>query len=123
MTDQLFEAEWARCAGWLQAALERAPPTHTLDDVKVEVRCGNAKFWHGRASAAITQIEVSPRTKALTVWLAGGDLAELRDEMLPRAEAFAREQGCRFVAVTGRPGWARALGYRPLHWTCAKELT
>lgn len=83
---------------------------------------GNARLWLGERSAAVTQIEEHPRLKALTVWLAGGDLGELKDVLLPQAEAFARAQGCRFLAVTGRQGWARTLGYRPIHWTCAKEL-
>lgn len=117
-----LRTEWDRCEPWLIDALDRSPPTHTIDDVRTAVMRGEAKLWAGRNAAAVTQIEVHPQLKALSVWLAGGDLEELRDEMLPQAEVFAREQGCRYVAVTGRQGWARALGYRPLHWTCAKEL-
>ena len=117
-----FDVQWAFCAPLLQAALDAGPPTHTLDDVCVAVFAGEARLWVGRRSAAVTQIETFPRCWALTVWLAGGDLGELRDEMLPQAEVAARAQGCRFVAVTGRAGWARALGYRPVHWTCAKEM-
>jgi hypothetical protein len=117
-----FDAEWDRCAAWLEAALRHAGGTHTLDDVKAVVNRHEARFWAGRNAAMVTEINTYPQFAALNFWLAGGDLAELRDELRPAAEAWAKSLGCRYAAVVGRLGWARALGYRPIHHTCAKEL-
>lgn len=119
-----FEAEWARCSPWLEAALASMPArTHDLIHILAEVEAGNATFWPGTNAAAVVQIEVYPLLQAANVWLAGGDLQELRDVMRPRFEAWAIEHGCDYVSVTGRHGFGRALGYEPIHWTCAKELT
>lgn len=117
-----FDSEWARCAPWLQAALDEGPPTHTLEDVKACIERREAMFWAGRKAAMVTEINIYPRCKALHFWLAGGDLAELRDELRPMAEAHAVRNGCQFVSIAGRRGWSRALGYRPVHYTCVKEL-
>lgn len=118
------EADWSRCAAWLEAALDAMPArTHDLTHVWAEIDAGNAQFWPGERSAAVTQIEVYPLLSAASVWLAGGDLSELRDVMRPKFEAWAKANGCRFVSATGRQGFGRAIGYHPIHWTCAKELT
>lgn len=117
-----FEAEWARCAPWIEAALGEGIQTHSLDDVKADVVARQARFWAGQNAAAVTRIEAFPRLSIFTIWLAGGDLEELRETMLPQFEANARENGCRFAGIVGRKGWSRTLGYKPIHYACAKEL-
>lgn len=117
-----FDREWARCAPWLQAALDAGPRTHTLEDVRGCVQRGTAQFWCGRNCAIVTELVTYPQVKTMNFWLAGGDLAELRDELRPLAEAYAKANGARFATIVGRPGWSRALGYERVHATCAKEL-
>lgn len=119
-----FEAEWTRCAPWIEAALARAGGTHNLADVRVLVESCECRFWAGRNAAMVTEVQVWPRTTWFLFWLAGGDLLELRDELRPSGEAYARERGCSRVLIVGRQGWARALpGYETVAWTCAKELS
>lgn len=118
-----FDAEWARCALWIEAALEACGGTHDLADVEALVRSREVRFWAGARSAMITELQVWPRKTVLLFWLAGGDLAELRDELRPAAEAWAAEQGATRFAVVGRAGWARSLpGYKPVATVCAKEI-
>ena len=117
-----FASEWARCAPWLEAALAEADGSHSLEDVKAAVLAGEADFWPGKRAAMVTEIITFPRRRVLNFWLAGGDLAELRDELRPRVEELARKHGCQAAHVAGRQGWARALGYRPIYYVCAKEL-
>jgi hypothetical protein len=117
-----FEDEWERCRPWLEGALEHCGGTHSLDDVRRCVEQRSARFWAGREAAMVTEIVTYPQFSTLNFWLAGGDLGELRDELRPQAEAYARDLGCRYATIVGRAGWAKALGYRPVHWTCAKEL-
>ena len=120
-----FAAEWARCGPWLDAALAHAGRTHSLDDVAAMVASGEARFWPGRSCALVAAVERDPGERRLLIWLAGGARAELEDELLPLAEAWGREAGCRRALVIGRAGWERTLkarGYAPLARVIAKEL-
>ena len=96
-----------------------------MGDVLALVRAGEAQLWTSEHAAMITVIEDDPLERRLLIWLAGGDLDELVDVLRPRAEHWARGQGCRRVVVIGRAGWERALapeGYAPLARIIAKEL-
>jgi hypothetical protein len=117
-----FEAEWARCSPWIEAALEWAGPTHLIEDVKAAIEAGEAGFWPFPNCAAVTELHTWPRMRSLNVWLAGGDLTELVETALPNVETFARDQGCRMIVIPGRKGWSRALGYKPACYSCTKEL-
>jgi hypothetical protein len=120
-----FDAEWARCAPWLDAALDHAGRTHSLDDVKAAIDRGEARFWPGLASALVAAVEQDPGERRLLIWLAGGARGELEDKLLPLAEAWGRASGCRRALVIGRDGWARTLrtkGYAPLARIIAKDL-
>jgi hypothetical protein len=125
LSAQQLSDEWSRCSGWLEAALER-DGTHDLADVLAMVLSDEAQFWPGRESAVITEVLTLPKVKALHVWLAGGNMAELIDEMLPAMENFARLAGCDRFSVAGREGWERVLrkkGFEPAWRVVAKELT
>ena len=120
-----FAADWARCAPWLDAALEHAGRTHSLDDVKAAVGRGEARFWPGAASALVAAVEQDPGERRLLIWLAGGARDELQSRLLPLAESWGRASGCRRVLVIGRAGWERTLrtkGYAPLARIIAKDL-
>lgn len=121
---EAFEAEWSRCEGWIQSALDLSGGTHDLADVKACVESGEARLWGWSRSAAVTEVQTWPRARFLLVWLAGGDLEELRDVMLPLMEAYGREQNCTRCYIVGRPGWAKVLpGYRTVAVSVAKELS
>jgi hypothetical protein len=116
---------WARAAPLLDAALRHAGRSHGLEDVRAMVADGAAQLWVASSSAAVTVVEQDPGERRLLVWLAGGRLRELADEVLPRMEAWARAQGCRRALIVGRPGWERALqpqGYAPVARLIAKDL-
>ena len=117
-----FADDWARCAPWLEAALEHCGHTHSLDDVRACVERGTASFWPGAHAALVTEIVSLPCKTVLNFWLGGGNLTEIRDHLVPRAEAHGKTQGCTMAVINGRQGWAKALGYSPLYYTCAKEL-
>ncbi|HXA40307.1 MAG TPA: hypothetical protein VNW53_15020 [Phenylobacterium sp.] len=117
--------EWARCAPWLEAALDHAGRTHALADVKAAVDRGEARLWPGAASALVAAVEQDPGERRLLIWLAGGERQELEGDVLPQVEAWGRAQRCRRVLVIGRAGWERTLkphGYAPLARIIAKDL-
>jgi len=117
--------ELARCAPYIEAALEYSGGTHTVDDVAREIIAGKLQLWPGRQSAIVTEIEVYPRMKVIHFFLAGGDLAELQ-EMTPKIEAWGKAHGCSRASLAGRRGWERSFltreGYRPMWHVLAKEI-
>lgn len=120
-----FDEAWAKAAPHLDAALAHGGRTHGLDDVEALIRRGRAQLWATPGSAVVTLVEDDPLERRLLVWLAGGDLRELTDEVLPNVEGWARTQGCRRLLVVGRAGWERAMkpkGFAPLARVIAKDL-
>jgi hypothetical protein len=119
--------EWDRCAGWIQQALdEHGVELYTIDDIKGYVEEGEAVFWPGERCALVTQFHDFPRLRALNFWLAGGErdgsgLAELK-KMHDSVRVWGKLNGCTLSYITGRPGWARALGYKPAWTSMSKEL-
>lgn len=108
----------------IKPALERVG-THAIEDVEKQIDDGEAMLWLGENSAAVTEILRYPRAKVFHVWLAGGDMDEITNQMLPKAEAFARVEGCTKMTMGGRNGWNRVMvkhGFTPLASVCAKEL-
>lgn len=121
----MTSATWARCASWLDAALDHAGRSHALSDVRALVEAGEAQLWAGERAAMVTLVEDEPRERRLLIWLAGGALDELVGGLRPLAERWAKQEGCRRVLVVGRAGWERALapeGYAPVARIIGKEL-
>jgi hypothetical protein len=102
-------AEFARCRPWLEAALEYADGTHTIEDVAEGVERGAFHFWPGKACAAVTQVLEYPRARFLLIFLAGGNMQELVD-MIPSWKSWGAYLGCSKLTLAGRPGWQRVLG-------------
>ena len=92
-------------------ALDKSEQGGTFDSVEQAVICGEAQFWPGEKSAAVTEAITS-----LNVWLFAGDIGENAD-MAIAAEAYARTLGYDQMTVTEpRKGWdahLRRLGYEP----------
>jgi len=121
-----FEAEWARCSGWLDAALHRGGDTLTLAEAKARVQEGLYQFWPGLDAAAVTQLCRGGEILELNVLLGGGNMATLR-AMLPAIEQFGRDAGCSLITVLGRLGWQRSFltaerGYKPIAVLLGKPL-
>lgn len=115
-----------RCRPWLEAALREGDGGHAMEDVEAGLAAGCYTLVEGRRTAIVLEIVESPRRKALSVFLAGGEpgqaLAELV-ENLPWLDAVARGIGAE-LELRGRRGWARALkphGWRESYTTLVKE--
>lgn len=101
-------AHWERCKPWLEAALEYGMGCMAIADVQERVNDGRMQFWPGANAAAVTEVQEFPRVKFLNVFLAGGDLEEIK-AMVPSFQSWGRYMGCTKLTATGREGWARAL--------------
>lgn len=101
-----LQVEFERCVQWLVPALEGG--RRTMADVARAIGEGKAQLWPGKACAMVTEVHTFPTGKALQVWLAGGDMAELM-AMQAGVEAWGRLVGCSEVIIEGRKGWERTL--------------
>jgi hypothetical protein len=120
-----LDAEFERCSGWLQDALDYAGNSHELSDVKAGILEGRFTFWPAPDGAIVTEFIEYPAFKVIHAWLVGGRLEQIVD-MIPSLVVFGRSFGCTKLTGTGRPGWVRALkehGFNGIMTTVSKEIT
>lgn len=126
-TDKLLNvlaAEFDRCWPWLLAAVQHGGSHHTRESVWQGILEGRFQFWPGRASAAVTHIDVFPTGNVFRLWLVGGDLAEVLEHEPGLAE-WAKAKGCVSIELSGRRGWVKTLapfGYEPSAITMSRRL-
>jgi len=121
-----IRAEWERCRPWIEDALKRDGGFYSIEDVEQEIATHNAHFWPGKQAAAVCQWWFFPRAKVLNMWLAGGDMAELVNEMYPACERWAIEHDATHLSLAGRKGWERVFapfGFKPQAVYLLKEIT
>lgn len=121
----ILEQEWSRTRHWIDAALAHSPGLETLEDVERLLSDGRYMLWTSERCAAVTEIAEYASRKVIVIVHAGGDKAELINEMEPRIAEFGVGQGCDMIAVTGRHGWQREgerHGYRLGFVTMVKDL-
>jgi hypothetical protein len=119
-----WREELERCRPWIEAALEYSGGTHRFEDIELGIQEGRMQFWPAPAAAAITEVVVYPQSKALHVFLAGGEMAQLLD-MIESAAAWGKDQGCSSMTMSGRKGWERVLGghgWRPAMVVMEREI-
>lgn len=97
---------WEKYRPDLLAAMEHCHGTHTEDDVLVRCITGQYKFWDFGKSALVSYPVEYPQFKALNLFIAGGDLFELR-AMQPTVEAYAKQCGLKRCVAGGRAGWTK----------------
>lgn len=99
---------------------------HTLAWLDQQVIGGKVQFWRSEKAAMITELRDYPTgAKDVHALIAAGDLAEIIEDITPRAEAWARERGCIAAQVESREGWVKALkpsGYHLHQCIVRKEL-
>lgn len=117
--------EFKRCEHWIEAALEYSHGTHDIQDIFECVAQGTLEFWPGKHCALISQVVQYPKKKMIHVFLAGGDIKEI-EAMEPDIVAWAKQQGCEALSLTGRPGWTKSflnnIGYKNTQVQMIKEF-
>ena len=108
----------------LERALAHSQGTHLWEDIVEAVEEKDMFFWPGKRSAAITEVLDFPRKRCMHIFLAAGDMDELK-EMEPCFVEFAKHFECDFVSLSGRAGWQRSLkdmGYKDAHVSLFKRI-
>lgn len=118
MTDD-FDRAWQHSAPFLVDALDGSM---AIGHVYEACKDGRARLWPLERSAVVTELLEYPNLLACRVWLAGGDLYEIRS-YLPALDNYARSMGCERIEVDGRRGWQKVLdGYELTRVVLTKEL-
>lgn len=117
---------FARCYGWIEAALVRSGGTHHVVDVFDRVARGQAQLWTDPEGVVVSEIVEHPRCKEVNGWLSAGSMDAIA-RIVPHIEDYARRNGCRRAVTTCRRGWERSWmtkhgGYRPEQVVLVKEL-
>lgn len=108
----------------LVEALEHSGGSHTFQNIVDSVQNEVMQFWPMEKSCLVTEVINYPNLKTLHIFLAGGDLEEIKsiDSTL---EFLCQEIGADYISLSGRRGWIKALadiGYELSHVTLAKRV-
>lgn len=111
--EYVLSDDLARCRPYIEAALEYCGGTHEFEDIVKSIAESKMQFWPAPKGCMITEIVVYPRKKVLHIFLAAGELDQLKD-MNDDMTAWALEQGCTGGSLSGRVGWKKIL--EPMGW-------
>jgi hypothetical protein len=97
--------------------------THSKEHLWNMIEKGQAQLHPLPHAVLVTTMTIHPTgIKEGTVWLGGGDLQEIK-KLLPMTEVWLKQEGCTFVTIRGRRGWARVFrDYREDGIILLKEL-
>lgn len=118
--------EKAEIDALLASALEHDPGTHTVEDVWSMVEAHEAVLIQIGESIAVVQFLQSPLRKEILVWLAAGEMEDMKEIERVVCE-LGRLEGCAVALFRGRKGWERTFltrddGWHATHVTYQKEL-
>ena len=126
--DQILDNWFSKAERMVARILDRMDTGYEVGDVLLQLQLGRMQLWvvDDWEAVAVTEISVWPQYKALTVvFLSGEGMKQWFPELMDTLEAYAGEQGCRYVEAHGRRGWekvGRTLGYRHAYSIMRKEV-
>lgn len=102
------------------------PRYYPIEWLDQRIAEGRAKLMRSEHAAIVVELRQFPGG-AIDVHglIAAGSKDEIVSDLIPRAEAWGRENGCVAGVVESRAGWARTLkssGYEISQITVRKEL-
>lgn len=101
-------ADYLRFRDKFQEATD--PAFHPIEWLDHVMASGAAGIMATGNAAIIYEVRDYPGgAKAIHGLVAAGELAEIRDALIPRAEEWAKGIGCTHAIIESRSGWAKAL--------------
>lgn len=102
------------------------PRMYTISWLDGQLWAGRAWFWGNDKAGIVAELRQYP-TGAFDIHglVAAGDVATIRDELIPQAERWAASIGALGAIIESRPAWAKVLkghGYEPWQTSVRKEL-
>lgn len=123
-----LDGVWPEVASTIEKSLSYFDGRVCIDDVFKSLKDCKQQLWiaclNGEiVGAAVTEINIFPRKKILTIaYLAGHDF-ELWKPGIEVLKDFALHHGCKSIQIHGRKGWVRLLkDFRVLNITQVLDL-
>lgn len=113
---RILENVWDDVKGYIKRAIDRSPPTHSLENVRKEIEIGQSVLYvigddKQAYGAAVACVMVYPQLRSVRVRYVGGDrMKDWLKELRKVIDIFALENDCQYIESVGRGGWKRAWG-------------
>lgn len=92
----------------IEKALKHALYGYSFDDITAMIMRGELHFFTYPKCCVIMQPQSSPGYRTYHCLVACGDMQAIKDtEPMMRANAIALN--CKYMSISGRPGWAKEL--------------
>lgn len=103
--------EWATYCNWRDAFAEVIDERYyTLEWLDMRLLNGDVMFWGSENAGIVAELRDYPTgAKDVHGLIAAGDVREIITDLIPKAEAWGREQGCIGAMIASRPGWLKML--------------
>lgn len=102
------------------------PEFYPIEWLDRQILDGRAWPIVSKSAALVVEVRQYPGgVKACHGLIAAGDLGEIVGKLIPAAEQWGRENGCKYGLIESREGWSRALskhGWRTHQLALIKEL-
>ncbi len=99
---------------------------YTIEHLDSLLYSGRAQLWIGEAAAIITEVRNYPTgARVIQGLVAAGEIEEIVEGLIPKAEAWGRSIGCVLAVIESREGWAKLLkshGWDPHQLALRKAL-
>ena len=124
LSNEELALRWHEIQPLVQEALDHGIGESSSHNIFMECMATNAQCWEHQGLIGITRFIQYPQYKQLQVVVCSGEnLWADGPECIEVFESFARDTGCRNVAVWGRKGWKRFLtNYIEPYTILVKEL-
>lgn len=117
---------WPGVEKWVEKALEGRSISLRAEDIYQGCLCRGMTLWlvvPGPRACAVTEITQQKYGKLCQMLVVGGEGMGDWLRFEPEIAEYAREQGCDFIEVAGRKGWARVMpDYEPVYMIYRRTL-
>lgn len=111
---KLLDYYWPLVSQFIQDALEHTDGETNLSGIRADIANHERQLWVIKHSdryiaAVVTLIYTTKPTniKIGEITIAGGSDHHLWDHFVDSITAWLKDQGCNFIDIVGRAGWAR----------------
>lgn len=106
-TKEAFVSAWERLEPVIRDSIDRLGDKGTVEGIYDNICDGRCYFFAGQKTFAVGYIIAYEKCRVFNCFLAGGDGAELLDDLVPLMERFAKTAGCRWIEMDVRPGFVK----------------
>jgi hypothetical protein len=92
----------------IEAAMAHVDNQYSFNDIVASVLRNERHFYEFEDCCVIMQVENYPAYKIYHCFVACGDMQAIKNAEV-EINKIAKELGCKYMAISGRIGWPRAL--------------